>query len=83
MNDKLKYMPLDIVFGAMVFFYHLSNELTQTILNYLHKELLNKLTIQQKEALDQSGVGINRSMVLLKEMLPSLTRLPSLTSTNV
>ena len=83
MNDKLKYMPLDIVFGSMVFFYNLSNELTQTILNYLQKELPNKLTIQQKEALDQSGVGINRSMVLLKEMLPSLTRLPSLTSTSV
>tara|TARA_R110002050_G_scaffold35571_3_gene89198 strand:+ start:717 stop:1391 length:675 start_codon:yes stop_codon:yes gene_type:complete len=83
MNDKLKYMPLNIVFGSMVFFYNLSNELTQTILNYLQKELPNKLTIQQKEALDQSGVGINRSMVLLKEMLPSLTRLPSLTSTSV
>ena len=83
MNDKLKYMPLDIVFGSMVFFYNLSNELTQTILNYLQKELPNKLTIQQKEALDQSGVGISRSMVLLKEMLPSLTRLPSLTSTSV
>lgn len=83
MNDKLKYMPLDIVFGSMVFFYNLSNELTQTILNYLQKELPKNLTIQQKEALDQSGVGINRSMVLLKEMLPSLTRLPSLTSTNV
>ena len=83
MNDKLKRMPLDIVFGSMVFFYHLSNELTQTILNYLQKELPNKLTIQQKEALDQSGAGISRSMVLLKEMLPSLTRLPSLTSTSV
>lgn len=84
MNDKLKYMPLDIVFGSMVFFYHLSNELTQTILNYLQKELPKNLTTQQKEVLHQNGVdGINRSMVLLKEMLPSLTRLPSLTSTSV
>ena len=84
MNDKLKYMPLDIVFGSMVFFYHLSNELTQTILNYLQKELPKNLTTQQKEVLHQNGVdGINRSMVLLKEMLPSLMRLPSLTSTSV
>lgn len=83
MNDKLKYMPLDIVFGSMVFFYHLSNELTQTILNYLQKEVPKNLTIQQRERLGQSGAGINQSMVLLKEMLPSLTRLPSLMSTNV
>jgi len=83
MNDRLKYMPLDIVFGAMVFFYHLSNELTQTILNYLQKELPKNLTIQQKERLAQSGAGISQSMVLLKEMLPSLTRLPNLMSTNV
>ena len=83
-NDKLKYMPLDIVFGAMVFFYHLSNELTQTILNYLQKELPKNLTTQQKEVLHQNGVdGISQSMELLKEMLPSLTRLPHLTSTNV
>lgn len=83
MNDKLKYMPLNIVFGSMVFFYHLSNELIQTILNYLQKELPKNMTTHQKERLDQSGAGISQSMVLLKEMLPSLTRLPNLTSTNV
>ena len=76
MNDKLKYMPLDVVFGAMVFFWNLNNELITTILNYLPKEM-EKLTTQQKERLEASGVGINQSMVLLKEMLPSLMKLPS------
>jgi len=76
MNDKLKYMPLDVVFGAMVFFWNLNNELIQTILNYLHKET-TKLTTQQKERLEQNGVGINQSMESLKEMLPSLMRLPN------
>jgi len=76
MNDRLKYMPLDVVFAAMVFFWNLNNELIQTILNYLQKET-QKLTTQQRERLEASGVGINRSMELLKEMLPSLMRLPN------
>ena len=81
MNDRLKYMPLDVVFAAMVFFWNLNNELIQTILNYLQKEA-NKLTTQQKERLEASGVGINQSMESLKEMLPSLMRLPNSTYTS-
>ena len=81
MNERLKQMPLDVVFSAMVFFYNLNNELVGTILNYLQKET-NKLTTQQKERLEASGVGINQSMELLKEMLPSLMRLPDSTYTN-
>ena len=81
-NDTMLQAPLDVVFGAMVFFYSLSNELITTILSYLQKET-NNLTIQQQELLEASGVGINRSMQLVKEMLPSLTKLQSLTSTNV
>ena len=74
MNENLKYMPLDVVFASMVFFWNLNNELIQTILNYLQGEA-NKLTTQQKERLEASGVGINQSMESLKEMLPSLMRL--------
>ena len=81
MNERLKQMPLDVVFSAMVFFYNLNNELIQTILNYLQKET-SKLTTQQRERLEASGVGINQSMELLKEMLPSLMRLPNSTYTN-
>jgi len=76
MNENLKYMPLDVVFAAMVFFWNLNNELITTILNYLQKET-NNLTTQQKERLEASGVGINQSMESLKEMLPSLMRLPN------
>lgn len=71
----MKDAPLDVVFAAMVF-WNLNNELVQTILNYLPKEM-EKLTTQQKERLEASGVGINQSMVLLKEMLPSLMKLPN------
>ena len=81
-NDTMLQAPLDVVFGAMVFFYSLSNELMTIILSYLQKEA-NNLTIQQQELLEANGVGISRSMQLVKEMLPSLTKLQSLTSTNV
>ena len=80
-NDTMLQAPLDIVFGAMVFFYNLSNELITTILSYLQKET-NNLTTQQRQLLEQSGVGINRCMQLAKEMLPSLTRLPNSTYTS-
>ena len=71
-NDIMKDMPLDVALGAMVFFYHLNSELLTITLNYLNKEIPNKLTSQQKQTLEQSGVGISQSMDLLKGMLPSL-----------
>lgn len=80
-TDVMKDAPLDVVFAAMVFFWNLNNELVQTILNYLPKEM-EKLTTQQRERLEASGVGINQSMVLLKEMLPSLMKLPNSTYTS-
>ena len=68
MNEAMKQAPLDVVFSAMVFFYHLSNELTQTILNYL-QEATEKLTTQQKQTLEvkwgwyQSVYGIAKGDV--------------------
>ena len=72
-DEAMKQAPLDVVFSAMVFFYRLSNELTQTILSFLQKET-NKMTTQQKQTLGLNGDGINQSMGLLKKMLPSLTQ---------
>ena len=72
-DEAMKQAPLDVVFSAMVFFYRLSNELTQTILSFLQKET-NKMTTQQKQTLGLSGDGISQSMDLLKKMLPSLTQ---------
>lgn len=80
-NDTMKQAPLDVVFAAMVFFYNLNNELAQITLSYLEMEA-NKLTTQQKERLVQSGVGINRSMQLAREMLPNLIQLPNSTFTS-
>ena len=71
-NSVMLDMPLDVALGAMVFFYHLNSQLLKITLNYLNKEIPNGLTLQQKQTLELSGVGINQSMGLLKEMLPSL-----------
>ena len=70
--EIMKQMRLDVVMGAMVFFYNLNNELLQTILNYLNREVPKQMTTSQLQTLEKNGVGINQSMVWLKEMLPNL-----------
>jgi len=76
-TEKFKDMPLDVVMGSLVFFWSLSSELLQTTLKYLAKEVEGKLTTQQRQVLEKSGDSINQSMDWLKEMLPSLTKLPN------
>lgn len=70
--EQMKQMPLDVVMGAMVFFYRLNNELLKTTLNFLEQEVDKEMTTQQHQHLEKSGDGIKASMELLKEMLPSL-----------
>ena len=70
--EQMKKMPLDVVMGAMVFFYRLNNELLKTTLNFLEQEVGKEMTTQQLQHLEKNGVGIKASMELLKEMLPSL-----------
>ena len=70
--ERMKKMPLDVVMGAMVFFYHLNSELLKTTLNFLEQEMDKEMTTQQLQHLGKSGDGIKASMELLKEMLPSL-----------
>ena len=70
--EIMKKMPLDVVMGAMVFFYHLNKELLESILNYLEKEAPNQMNTAVLQTLEENGVGINLSMDLLREMLPNL-----------
>ena len=72
-----KDMPLDVVMGCLVFFWSLSEELLQITLKYLAKEMNYNLTFQQRQILEESGVGINQSMDWLRGMLPNSTRLPN------
>jgi hypothetical protein len=73
-SDVMKHIPLDICFGANVFFYSLGNDLLKATIAYLenNKEIQN---ILQNPTLELNGVGIVQSMLLLKETLTDLTKL--------
>jgi hypothetical protein len=74
--DVMRHAPLDVVLGAMVFFYTLGNDLLKSTINYLeeNQEVQNILT---KHNLENVGDGIQVSMLLLKETLEDLMKFPS------
>ena len=65
---NLKEMSLDIVFGALVFFWNLRNELQKHILNYLANQTQVKVPQHLRDSL-RNGVGINPYMELQTETL--------------
>jgi hypothetical protein len=75
--DAMKFMPVDVALGAMVFFYNLGNELLKSTIHYLenNQEFQN---IVNNHNLEINGVGIHHSMLLLKEMLEDLKIFPEL-----
>jgi hypothetical protein len=82
--EVMKFAPLDVVLGSMVFFYHLSNELLNAMIKYLqHQVTEHSETIQEKANLLTNGVGINQYMQSLKDNLQSLTKLQDFHYTNV
>jgi len=80
--DVMKHAPLDVVLGAMVFFYNLGNDLLSSTINYLeqNQEVQN---ILNKHNLENVGDGIQVSMLLLKETLEDLMKFPSYQSPKV
>ena len=74
--DAMKFAPVDVVLGAVVFFYNLGNELLKSTIHYLesNKEFQN---IVNNHNLEVNGVGIHHSMLLLKEMLEDLKTFPN------
>jgi len=68
-HDIMKYMPLDAVFGSIVFFYHLGIDCTKGMTNYLEEQAKQE---DFDKALDISGVGINQYTHLLREILDDL-----------
>jgi hypothetical protein len=80
--EVMRHAPLDVVLGAMVFFYNLGNDLLKSTINYLEKnqEVQDILT---KHNLENVGDGIQVSMLLLKETLEDLMKFPSYQSHKV
>lgn len=72
-SELMKQMPLDVVFGSMVFFYNLTNALLKVIPNYLEKQAKKE---QTKGAISaENGEAIKKYIHLLKETSEDLTKL--------
>jgi hypothetical protein len=75
--DAMKFMPVDVALGAVVFFYNLGNELLKSTIHYLENNREFQ-SIVNNHNLEVNGVGIHHSMLLLKEMLEDLKIFPEL-----
>ena len=74
-KDKLINMPMDAVFGSIIFFYRLGIELSKTMMNYLENEGEN-LQVQGLDFL-KNGDGIQAFTDSLEEILQDLKILPN------
>lgn len=69
-SEEAKEFPLDVVLGAIVFFYNLGKDLSMVMLNSLDKK--NEKALAQHLLSQQSGGGLTHSMESLKEILQDL-----------
>jgi len=69
-TEHLKDMPLDAVLGSILFFYHLGNELCQTMMNSLGQE--EETLLQEYLNSEQNGVGIQVFTLSLNQILDDL-----------
>jgi hypothetical protein len=63
-SEVLKYMPLDIALGAMVFFLTLQKDCVNALTDYIQNEV--EQSEQAKQVLEKNGVGINQFTQQLK-----------------
>ena len=69
-SEVLKYMPLDIAFGCMLFFSTLLNDCVIGLTDFIQKEV--EQSEQVKNLLEKNGVGINQFTQQLKETFSTL-----------
>lgn len=71
--DVMLDAPVNVAFGATLFFYHLGNELSKHTMDYLEERLKEDSEFQQ--TLEQNGDGINQYMHLLGQTQQNLNKL--------
>ena len=69
-SEVLKYMPLDIALGCMLFFSTLLNDCVTGLNHYILNEV--EQSEQAKQLLERNGVGINQFTQQLKETFLTL-----------
>jgi len=77
--ETMKELPMSVVLGALVFFYHLGIDLSIAMTDYLEAEM--NTTSLPKQTSEESGVGTAASINLLKETLHDLKQLVDFPST--
>ena len=75
--EIMKFMPLNVAMGSLVFFYRLGNELLKATHNYLKQELNEMITANKHNSTD-NGDGIIQSMHSQMEILESSEMLQKL-----
>jgi hypothetical protein len=73
--EVLKYMPLDVALGSMLFFWTLLNDCGNALSHYIQNEV--EQSEQAKQVLEKNGVGINQFTQQLKEIFSSSMQLPN------
>ena len=71
-SEVLKYMPLDVALGCMLFFSTLLNDCVSGLTDYIQNEA--EQSEQVKNLLARNGVGINQFTQQLKETFSTLTQ---------
>ena len=74
-SEVMKEMPLNVVMGAMVFFYNLTNVLLKSIPSFLEKEIAKEQ--MQGVISKENGEAIQNSILLLNQTLQDLEKLQS------
>ena len=69
-GEHMRDIPMDAVFGCMLFFYSLGIDLSQAMMNYLQDQ--EETALMQFPNLGGDGDGINQFTNSLKEMLRDL-----------
>ena len=69
-GEHMRDMPMDAVFGCMLFFYSLGIDLSQAMMNYLQDQ--EETALMQFPNLAGDGDGINQFTNSLREMLRDL-----------
>lgn len=74
-SEVLKYMPLDIALGSMLFFWTLLNDCGNALSHYIQNEV--EQSEQAKQVLEKNGVGINQFTQQLKAIFSDSIQLPN------
>ena len=74
-SEVMKEMPLNVVMGAMVFFYNLTNVLLKSIPSFLEKEIAKEQ--MQGVISKENGAHIQSCIVLVNQTLQDLKKLQS------